>query len=176
MEVDSALFSRALEVNDAAVAKKLLVDMGINPTVICAPWFKSLFVGCLPQEDLTRTWDMFLYDGTYLTLHIFESRSDERARTGIPFLMRVGLSIISFVRRQLLECRSEEAALPMLHRPPPHVLPPTPENYLSFVYSVKLKDDDLKKQRVKIEAQVKRQTQQPPRPGNTAGSISLPRV
>ncbi|KAJ3520195.1 hypothetical protein NMY22_g12857 [Coprinellus aureogranulatus] len=96
---------------------------------------------------------------------------------GVPFLMRVGLSIISFVRRQLLECRSDEAALSLLHRPPPHVLPPTPENYLSFVYSVKLKDDDVKKQRVKMEAQVKRQTQQQPRVnGNAAGSISLPRV
>ncbi|TEB09119.1 RabGAP/TBC [Coprinellus micaceus] len=157
MEVDSALFSRALEVNDAQVAKKLLVDMGINPNAICQPWFTSLFVGCLPAEYLTRTWDLFLYDG-------------------IPFLFRVGLAIVSFVRRQLLNCTSEETALSLLHRPPPLTLPPSPENYLSFVYSIKLKDDDVKKQRIKMEAQVKRQTQQQPRGANTAGSISLPRV
>ncbi|RXW25108.1 hypothetical protein EST38_g748 [Candolleomyces aberdarensis] len=135
MEVDSALFSRALEVNDAAVAKKLLVNM----------------------EYLTRTWDLFLYDG-------------------IPFLLRVGLAIVSFVRRQLLECTSEEAVLNLLHRPPPISLPPTPENYVSFILSIKLKDDDVRKQRIKMEAQVKKQTQQQqPRPSNATGSISLPR-
>lgn len=73
MEADSALFSIALEVNDAGVAKKLLVDMGINLTTICAPWFKGLFVGCLPLECLTRTWDTFLYDGTFL--HLLRDRS-----------------------------------------------------------------------------------------------------
>ncbi|KAJ2925157.1 hypothetical protein H1R20_g11939, partial [Candolleomyces eurysporus] len=157
MEVDSALFSRALEVNDAAVAKKLLVNMGISPSSICAPWFSSLYVGCLPSEYLTRTWDLFLYDG-------------------IPFLLRVGLAIVSFVRRQLLECTSEEAVLNLLHRPPPVSLPPTPENYVSFILSIKLKDDDVRKQRIKMEAQVKRQTQQQqPRPSNATGSISLPR-
>lgn len=158
LEVDSALFARALEVNDAAVAKRLLVDMGISPVSICAPWFSSLFVGCLPAEYLTRTWDLFLYDG-------------------IPFLFRVGLGIVSFVRRQLLESTSEEAVLALLHRPPPMALPPTPENYLSFVQSIKLKDDDVKKQRIKMEAQVKRQTQQQlqTKMGNGGGSISLPR-
>ncbi len=38
MEVDAALFSRALEANDPQVSKKLLVDMGINPAHICFPW------------------------------------------------------------------------------------------------------------------------------------------
>ena len=38
MEVVSALFSRALEVNHPAIEKKILVDMGMNPTSICAPW------------------------------------------------------------------------------------------------------------------------------------------
>ncbi|KAF6745151.1 RabGAP TBC [Ephemerocybe angulata] len=159
LEVDSALFARALEVNDAAVAKKLLVDMGISPSLICAPWFSSLYVGCLPPEYLVRTWDLFLYDG-------------------IPFLIRVGLAIIAFVRRQVLECTSEEAVLAILHHPPASNLPPTPENYLSFVQSIKLKDDDVRKQRIKMEAQVKRQTQQGmARMGaGTTGSISLPRA
>jgi hypothetical protein len=95
---------------------------------------------------------------------------------GIPFLLRVGLAIVSFVRRQLLECTSEEAALNLLHRPPPISLPPSPENYLSFILSIKLKDDDVRKQRIKMEAQVKRQAQQQqPRPSNAGGSISLPR-
>ena len=92
--------------------------------------------------------------------------------------MRVGLAIVSFVRRQLLECTSEEAALLLLHHPPAFNLPPTTENFLSFVHTIKLKDDDVRKQRIKMEAQVKRQTQQQQqlRPTNPGGSISLPRV
>lgn len=38
MEVDAALFSRALDSNDAQVSKKVLVDMGINPAHMCFPW------------------------------------------------------------------------------------------------------------------------------------------
>ena len=63
MEVDATLFSRALESNDAATAKKLFVEMGILPVSIFQPWFSSLFVGCLPDDYLARTWDLFLFDG-----------------------------------------------------------------------------------------------------------------
>ena len=80
MEVDSALFSRALENNDSQVARKILVDMGISPPAICQPWcgcphvassvtdawlsrFSSLFVGTLPPEYLNRIWDLFLFEG-----------------------------------------------------------------------------------------------------------------
>ncbi|TFK18877.1 hypothetical protein FA15DRAFT_760397 [Coprinopsis marcescibilis] len=156
MEVDAALFSRALETNDPPIARKLLVDMGIAPGSICQPWFTSLFVGCLPADYLARTWDVFLYDG-------------------IPFLIRIGLAIVSCVRRALLECTSEEAALALLHRPSFLSLPPTPENFTSFALSIKLKDDDIRKQRIKMEAQVRRQTQQQVQP-RSAGSISLPRA
>ena len=39
MEVDAALFSRALENNDQQVAKKILFDLGISPPTICQPWY-----------------------------------------------------------------------------------------------------------------------------------------
>ena len=39
MEVDAALFSRALESNDHQVARKILVDLGISPLTICQPWY-----------------------------------------------------------------------------------------------------------------------------------------
>lgn len=57
MEVDSALFSRALEVNDPAIGKKILVDMGMNPTSICAPWYVNVpltpfFFADLPTGSL----------------------------------------------------------------------------------------------------------------------------
>lgn len=38
IEVDSALFSRALENIDPVIAKKILIDMSISPNVICRPW------------------------------------------------------------------------------------------------------------------------------------------
>jgi hypothetical protein len=55
-------------------------------------------------------------------------------------------------------------------------LPATPEAFLSLTFSVKLKDDDMRKQRVKMEAQVKRQTQVPRAASSstTSGMISLP--
>ncbi|CAA7263558.1 unnamed protein product [Cyclocybe aegerita] len=157
MEVDAALFSRALEANDAPLARKLLVDMGILPGAICAPWFSTLFVGTLPPEYLNRVWDLFLYEG-------------------IPFLLRVALALMICCRRKLLDATSEEVVLQTLAQPPSAWLPATLDAFLSLAFSVKLKDDDIRKQRVKMEAQVKRQTQAP-RPSNVGGAgISLPRT
>ncbi|KDR79719.1 hypothetical protein GALMADRAFT_93552 [Galerina marginata CBS 339.88] len=156
MEVDAALFSRALESNDAIVARKLLVDMSILPGSMCQPWFSSLFVRTLPPQYLNRVWDLFLFEG-------------------VPFLLRVALALITCCRRRLLESTSEESVLQTLLHPPQAWLPSTPDAFLSLVFSVKLKDDDVRKQRVKMEAQVKRQTQVP-RAASTSGMISLPRT
>ncbi|KAF8956630.1 rab-GTPase-TBC domain-containing protein [Flammula alnicola] len=156
MEVDAALFSRALENNDAQVARKLLVDMGILPGAMCQPWFSTLFVGTLPPEYLNRVWDLFLFEG-------------------VPFLLRVALALVSCCRRRLLESTSDDAVLQLLRRPPAALLPPTPDAFLALAFAVKLKDDDMRKQRVKMEAQVKRQTQVP-RTASTSGMISLPRT
>jgi hypothetical protein len=38
IDVDSELFSRALESSDSVVAKKILKDMSISPVAICRPW------------------------------------------------------------------------------------------------------------------------------------------
>lgn len=65
MEVDAALFSRALESIDAPLAKKIFVDLGILPGALCHPWFTSLFVGTLPPECVNRVWDVFLYEGVF---------------------------------------------------------------------------------------------------------------
>ncbi|KAF4566020.1 hypothetical protein EYR36_011434 [Pleurotus pulmonarius] len=154
MEVDAMLFSRALEANDPQVAKKVLTTMSINPTAICFPWFTSLFVNTLPSSYIQRVWDLFLFEG-------------------IPFLVRVGLALISTCRRQILEATSAEAVLQLLHHPPSSLLLSTPDAFLSLLNSFKLKDDDFRKQRIKMEAQVKRQTQAPRAPATS--SISLPK-
>jgi hypothetical protein len=104
--------------------------------------------------------------------------------SGIPFLFRVGLALICCSRRSLLESTREEAVLGHLFHVPPVSLPPTTEAFISLVYSMKMKDDDIRKQRIKMEAQVKRQTQMQTRVVSTLGpsgssrpmtSISLPR-
>ena len=94
---------------------------------------------------------------------------------GIPFLLRVALAIVTCCRLAILESTSEEAALGIFRHPPQSLLPASPDAFLSLVCSVKLKDDDVRKQRIKMEAQVKRQTQVP-RTVSTTGSISLPRT
>lgn len=43
IEVDAELFSRALEHAEPAVAKKVLVGMGVSPVSICRPWYVYLY-------------------------------------------------------------------------------------------------------------------------------------
>lgn len=77
----------------------------------------------------------------------------------------------------MLEMTSESTALRILRHPPGTLLPPGADAFLALVFAVKLKDEDVRKQRVKMEAQVKRQTQVP-RAASTSGvgMISLPRA
>ncbi|KAF8055637.1 rab-GTPase-TBC domain-containing protein [Lyophyllum atratum] len=156
VDVDASLFSRALESVDPAVAKKMFTDLSIPPNALCRPWFTSLFVGCLPSDYLNRVWDIFLFEG-------------------VPFLLRVALVLVSCCRRQILESTSKDAVLNVVLRPSPASLPSSPEAFITLSLAVKLKDDDFRKQRVKLEAQAKRQTQTP-RMVSTPGAISLPRT
>ncbi|KAG6841034.1 hypothetical protein C0991_002496 [Blastosporella zonata] len=65
-------------------------------------------------------------------------------------------------------------ALGAVLRPAPELLPTSPEALITLALAVKFKDDDFRKQRVKLEAQAKRQTQAPRTAVST--SISLPRT
>lgn len=143
LEVDSELFGRALDVNDPQLAKKLLVDLGISTVSICRPWFSSLFTSALPVDILSRCWDMFLYDGQ-------------------PYLIRMGLAIAYCCRTKILNESNTnvEATLDYLHRPQPNWLPPSTEGFATMAASFKLKDEDVAKQRVKMEQQVKKQQAQ----------------
>ena len=102
--------------------------------------------------------------------------------SGVAFLFRVGLALIHCCRHYLLQSDGEASALDHLVRPPPSCLPATSDAFITLAYSFKLKDDDVRKQRIKMEAQVKRQTQMrvlsvPGLAGAKAGSaISLPKA
>ncbi|TFY54610.1 hypothetical protein EVJ58_g8759 [Rhodofomes roseus] len=81
LEIDSSLFAKALESNDAALAQRILVEMAIPPICICRPWyarslirswdrwlttilrrFTALFADAFPAEFLLRVWDIFLFE------------------------------------------------------------------------------------------------------------------
>lgn len=136
--------------------------------------FTSLFVGSLPSEHLNRVWDIFLLEGKSYDLHLVSSTMLIDTITGVPFLLRVGLALVLTCRRQILDATSEAAVLRHLSQPSLSLLPPTADAFITLAFSVKLKDDDVRKQRVKMEAQVKRQTQIP-RLMSPSAIISLPR-
>lgn len=92
--------------------------------------------------------------------HIFHGL-DMTIYSGVPLLLRVGLAIFSICRRYLFELPvgPGASASPMTYllRPPPEVLPADPEHFISHVLAMKLKDDDVRKSRIKMEAAVKQQ-------------------
>ncbi|OBZ77873.1 TBC1 domain family member 10B [Grifola frondosa] len=115
--------------------------------------FTTVFADALPSEHLKRVWDIFLN-------HVL-----------IPRRYRDFFVLPS----SILQCTSRDALLELVCRPPTSCLPQNPDAFLELAFSVKLKDDDLRKQRNKIEAQVKRRTQPRTAPGVNVPSISLPK-
>ncbi|KAI0070101.1 RabGAP/TBC [Panus rudis PR-1116 ss-1] len=161
LDVDATLFGKAVEANDAAVAKKVFVDMTIHPINLCRSWFTTLFVDVLPVEYLYRVWDLFLFEG-------------------VTFLFRIGISIFSCLKRVIMDTSDRDFILTALLHPPLPCLPPNADALLEQAFAVKLKDDDVRKQRNKMtEAQMKRQTQARPSPLSSQSSIpniSLPKT
>ena len=108
----------------------------------------------------------------------FSMKDDLTCIPGVTFLFRAGLALFSCTRRILLQSTSADAILDILYHPPPNILPATPDAFIDLAFSMKLKDDDLRKQRSKLEAQVKRRTAQsrpsPISPATTQ-TISLPK-
>ncbi|KAI1786278.1 RabGAP/TBC [Ganoderma leucocontextum] len=159
LEVDASLFAKALESNDASSAKKVFGDMAISPIVVCRAWFTTVFADALPSDYLVRLWDVFLFEG-------------------VTFLFRAGLALFACTRRLILQSASPEAVLHVLSHPPPTCLPPSPDAFIELALSMKFKDDDVRKQRSKLEAQVKRRTAQAraaPISAAITSAISLPK-
>ncbi|KAF7323173.1 Rab-GAP TBC domain-containing protein [Mycena chlorophos] len=98
LEVDAALFSRALESSDPQLGKRILMELGINPVDLCRPWFSTMFCDALPLDYLNRVWDLFLFEG-------------------IPFLFRVSLVLLQCCRRPL-EARNPDVLFDLIAQPP----------------------------------------------------------
>lgn len=88
------------------------------------------------------------------------------------------MALLTSVRRTLLDTKGADACLALLRRPPQHLIADrTPDTLVELALGAKLKDDDVRKQRIKMEAAVKLQTQHTRKPQGAAGSspaISLP--
>jgi len=138
-DFDATLFARALEANDAPLAKRIFVDMSIPPSTICRQWFSSLFFDSIPAEYHLRVWDVFLFEG-------------------VPFLFRVGLALFTCCRRPLFEAQSRDLALSVLSQVPLQCLPQSGDALIQLAISKKLKDDDIRKARSKVENRKKRST------------------
>ena len=78
----------------------------------------------------------------------------------MPFLFRVGLAIMMRFKQQVMQSAERDVILNLLLHPPLSVLPSTADAFLELTTAVKLKDEDVRKQRAKLaEAHVKRQNQ-----------------
>ncbi|KAI9436505.1 TBC-domain-containing protein [Russula earlei] len=166
LDIDASLFAKAMEAIYPTVSKKLFVDMAIPPVRICRPWLSSLFVEALPADYFQRVWDIFLSEG-------------------VVFLFRIGLAIVTCCHRTLLGVQEESEVLSILTQPPLFLISSSPDLFIELANSFKLKDDDIRKQRRKLKAQVKFQTRgrlsnatwrsSNNVNGSTPASISLPR-
>ncbi|OCB89507.1 RabGAP/TBC [Sanghuangporus baumii] len=160
MDADALVLGRAVELTHPQLAKKLFVDMSIPPLEICRTWLPSLFATTLPQDYVNRIWDVYFCEGP-------------------PFLFRVALAILSCCRGAIESSSDRTAVLSYLSRPETmSLLPEDPEEFVNLAMAVKIKDEDIKKQRVKVETELRRRTQSAQR--NSAprlvSSISLPRA
>ncbi|KZV87813.1 hypothetical protein EXIGLDRAFT_194614 [Exidia glandulosa HHB12029] len=132
LDVDAALFAKALDVADSALSIKLFAELHVQPPELCQVWFLSLFARTLPVDILHRVWDVFLFEGP-------------------PFLFRVGLAILSLVRRQLFSMQGESPSniVAFLARPPQQAFPQDPEAFIQLCFTMRVKEDDLRKARIK---------------------------
>ena len=81
--------------------------------------------------------------------------------SGPIYLFRVALALIILCKRSIMTMNLAQAGpravIELLARPPMSAVPQDPESFLSHTLTVKVKDDDLRKQRLKREAQWKKE-------------------
>jgi hypothetical protein len=80
---------------------------------------------------------------------------------GPVFLIRVGLALAACARAPLLACTDARRALALLARPPP------------LAMAVRLRDDDVRAQRAKMEARLRASARPPPARTSALGSIGI---
>ncbi|KAF5402837.1 Growth hormone-regulated TBC protein 1-A, partial [Paragonimus heterotremus] len=81
---DCMVLGELLRIKDNALYE-VIVNSGVNFTVLCAKWFICLYADVLPIETTLRIFDCLFYEGDKI-------------------LFRAGLALIRLHRDQLLEC------------------------------------------------------------------------
>ena len=78
---------------------------------------------------------------------------------GPIYLFRVALALLTLLKRSLMNMPSPQVpnVLELLQKPPVATLPPDPDGLLAHTFTVKIKEDDIRKQRSRLEAQLKQQ-------------------
>ena len=89
---------------------------------------------------------------------------------GVTFLFRVGLAIIQCCKPTITATADRDMILNTLLHPPSALLPASPDTFVELALALRFKDDDVRKQRAKLEAQSRRPN--PVKP--SASVISLP--
>ena len=54
LDFDAILFAKALEANDAPLAKRIFVDMSIPPSTVCRQWYITLWLVYHDYINVTR--------------------------------------------------------------------------------------------------------------------------
>ena len=153
------------------------IRMGFHDYINVTDRFCSLFYDSIPAEYHLRVWDVFLFEGMHLQVSTFTVVFTIANHLGVPFLFRVGLALLTCCRRPLLEAHSRDRALSILSQVPAQCLPPNGDEFIELAMSKKLKDDDIRKARNKVDTQKKRSTSARflKSSANPGAPISLPR-
>lgn len=97
----------------------------------------------------TKVKFMSTLSGQELTLHV-----------GPIYLFRVALALIMLCKRPIMTINLAQAGrgaiIELLGRPPMSVIPQDPEAFIAHTFTVKVRDEDIRKQRSKREAQWKK--------------------
>lgn len=126
--------------------------------------FTTLFACALPPSFLPRIWDTIMFFAgmnsriPYPTSSTLYPLSSLRSSLDPSFLFRLGLAILKLCRSFIMDaarCRSADDARDFLIRPPANVFPSYPDAIISSALGLKVKEDELRKLRPKIEAQLK---------------------
>ena len=110
-----------------------LQQLGISPDLYIPRWYLSMFCTQFPQVFVLRVWDLFLLYG-WVVIH------------------QVALSLITFHRKELLECADIEAAMNIVQSEiPKSVSDPTVRHKVFYTCTSKFREREMKRLETEYE-------------------------
>ncbi|KAH8091433.1 hypothetical protein BXZ70DRAFT_486715 [Cristinia sonorae] len=124
LEQHAAQIKTSLQSSEPELAKVLFEDLSIRPDTLCHAWLPRAFVNVLPDDGVTRVWDILFSDG-------------------VTVLLQTALAILVLCKPSLIAATSQSTAMEILLEPPKSLLPPLSENLLKVILSMKLVHDEV---------------------------------